>query len=367
MKLLFVTDAPMIGGSEVYLREMLPRLKARGLKPEAALPDLEGNRPIREALSASGVRVWTYKNLEQVPPDAHALVLASAWYPQNHVRFRQHFKPRPAILVHDQIEMQYPLGLGQVYRLGYSLLQAPNLRVARAVLTVSNWAKAFLEQTHRVPQVWAVPNGIDALKFSPVPDLERQALRQKLGMGRLTFLVSARMSPEKNHLVVMALAERFPQVDFWLVGTGELAKLWQGYARLRRLTNVHFLGRRGDMPDLYRAADGAIQPTLGENQSLATLEAMSSGLPVLTTNIQAQLEIVQDGVTGLLAPASVGAMTGQFRRLVEDAALRERLGLNARAFVLQRHTLEQCADRLSAAIQSVLAAEAQPTDFKANS
>lgn len=56
------------------------------------------------------------------------------------------------------------------------------------------------------------------------------------------------------------------------------------------------------MPELYRAADAVLLPTLGENQSLATLEAMASGLPVITTPIPAQAELIQDGLTGRLVP-----------------------------------------------------------------
>lgn len=360
MKLLFITDAPMIGGSEVYLREMLPRLQTRGLRVEAALPAREGNLPIREALSQAGVPVWAYRRLEELESTGYDLVLASAWYPQSHVRFRRYFKPRPAILVHDQIEMHYPLGLGRVYRFGYALLQAPNLRQARAVLTVSNWAKTFLEQTHRVRHVWAVPNGVDTSKFAPASPEDRQRLRERLGMHRMTFLVSARMSPEKNHLLVLGLAERFTEVDFWLVGTGELSSLWQNFARWRCLKNVFFLGRRGDMPELYRAADGAIQPTLGENQSLATLEAMSSGLALLTTDIPAQREIVEHERTGLLAPPQIGAMAQQLERIVQKPALRAELGRNARAFVLQQHTLDQCAERLCSSIEDLLQREQNP-------
>ena len=79
MRVLFLSDARRIGGSEVYLREMLPRVKALGLSPEAALPEAEGTLPVRRALEAAGIPVHAYRDLEALP-EAVDLVVASAWY-----------------------------------------------------------------------------------------------------------------------------------------------------------------------------------------------------------------------------------------------------------------------------------------------
>ena len=85
MRVLFLSDARRIGGSEVYLREMLPRVKALGLSPEAALPEAEGTLPVRRALEAAGIPVHAYRDLEALP-EAVDLVVASAWYPQSYRR-----------------------------------------------------------------------------------------------------------------------------------------------------------------------------------------------------------------------------------------------------------------------------------------
>lgn len=108
MRVLFLSDARRIGGSEVYLREMLPRVKALGLSPEAALPEAEGTLPVRRALEAAGIPVHAYRDLEALP-EAVDLVVASAWYPQSYRRFFARY-PRLVLLVHDQIEVFYPWG-----------------------------------------------------------------------------------------------------------------------------------------------------------------------------------------------------------------------------------------------------------------
>ena len=345
MRVLFLTDAKQIGGSEVYLREMLPRLKALGLEPEAALPLAEGNRPIREALLAQGIPVHAYQALNDLPRGFDRVV-ASAWYPQSYRAFFTHY-PRLTLLIHDQIEVFYPLGGRYLYRLGYRLLQVPNLKRAEAVITVSQWAARWLREVHGVEKVFAVPNGVDTERFRPPVPEEKKALRARYGLERYTVLVPARMSPEKNHLAVLLTARLLPEVDFLLVGTGELEGLWRKTAQVLRLRNVRFLGRREDMPELYRAVDAVLLPTLGENQSLATLEAMASALPVVTTPIPAQWELIEHGVTGLLVPPKPAFLS---KALQEALGSGLTLGEKARIVVLKHHTLEASAKALAEAL-----------------
>ncbi|WP_117236945.1 glycosyltransferase family 4 protein [Thermus sediminis] len=345
MRVLFLTDAKRIGGSEVYLREMLPRLKTLGLSPEAALPLAEGNRPIREALLKQGIPVHAYRTLKDLPRGFDRVV-ASAWYPQSYRAFFTHY-PRLTLLIHDQIEVFYPLGGRYLYRLGYRLLQVPNLKRAEAVITVSQWAARWLREVHGIERVFAVPNGVDTERFRPPLPGEKEALRARYDLNRYTVLVPARMSPEKNHLAVLLTARLLPEVDFLLVGTGELEGLWRKMAQVLRLQNVRFLGRREDMPDLYRAVDTVLLPTLGENQSLATLEAMASALPVVTTPIPAQKELIQDGYTGRLANPSPCELALTLKTLPST------LGKAARAWVLARHNLEQSALQLAQTLREV--------------
>jgi glycosyltransferase involved in cell wall biosynthesis len=347
VRVLFLTDAKRIGGSEVYLREMLPRLKNLGLSPEAALPLAEGNKPIREALLAQGIPVHAYQALKDLPqPQRFDRVVASAWYPQSYRTFFTRY-PRITLLIHDQIEIFYPLGGRYLYRLGYRLLQVPNLRRAEAVITVSKWAARWLREVHGVEKVFAVPNGVDTERFRPPAPGEKEALRVQYGLNRYAILVPARMSPEKNHLAVLLTARLLPEVDFLLVGTGELEGIWRKTAQVLRLGNVRFLGRREDMPELYRAADAVLLPTLGENQSLAILEAMASALPVVTTPIPAQEELIQNGVTGLLVSPRPSLLA---RALSEALKRGKTMGKLARGFVLEHHTLNASAEALTRAL-----------------
>ena len=344
MNLLFLTDAVTIGGSEVYLREMLPRLQARGHRVAAALPRVEGNRAIREQLQERGVWVHGYEALEEIPFNYDTLVM-STWFPHNHPRFRR-LPGRKVALVHDQLVVYYPQPLRWAYQTGYRTVQAPNLRAVDRVITVSHWATEYLARHYDVPGVVAVPNGINVDRFHPATPQERLELRQKYGFERFTVLVPARVSLEKNHWATLTAARLLPEMDFIVVGKGEFKWLLEPLSP----PNVHWWGTRHDMPDLYRAADVLLQPTLGENQSLATLEAMASGLAIVSSNIPAQRELIDHELEGLLVEPEGKAVAQALKRLAADPFLAATLGAGAREKVLNGHTLEQNADALEAAL-----------------
>jgi glycosyltransferase involved in cell wall biosynthesis len=68
-------------------------------------------------------------------------------------------------------------------------------------------------------------------------------------------------------------------------------------------------------------------PTLGDSLPIVIMEAMASSLPVITTNVGAIREEVDDGVTGfLIVPDDTGALIERTMRLVRDPALREKMG-----------------------------------------
>jgi len=344
-----VTDATQIGGSEVWLAEVLPRLLELGLEPFSAMPPAAATGPIRERLRRAGVPAFTYEKLEELPPAD--VYVVSTWAPPS-LRKMLARLPRPVYaLVHDQIEMFYPFGLRYLYRAGYHYWQAPLLRRADRVITVSSWAAGWLRRVHRVTEVRAIHNGVDLERFRPPAAGEREELKKSFGLSGRVALLPSRFALEKNQLAALLAVRGLEGVTLALAGTGPLYNPARRLARLLGVGNAVFLGHVSRMPELYRAADLLFFPTFGENQSLATLEAMASGLPVVTSNIPAQKELIDDGVEGWLAPPwpPRGLRARLLEALASEEALRE-AGRRARARVEARHTLERTASELAAAL-----------------
>lgn len=353
MRAGFLTDAKEIGGSEVWLAEVLPRLRTHGVEPLAAFPQGGKTGPIVQKLEDAGVPVVRYQSYQELPQVD--LWISSAWFPTN---FRQMLKalPRPHYaLVHDQVEIYYPLGLHRLYRLGYRTLKAPLLRQADGVITVSRWAAEFLAKVHRVPNVRYVKNGVDTKRFRPPEPGEKEALKKKFGLDGVVALLPARfaVSLEKNQITALLVARAIPNLTLAFAGEGPLLGATRKLARLLGARNVRFLGRVSNMPELYRAADIFFFPTLGENQSLATLEAMASGLPVLTSDIPAQRELLENRREGLLVPPKVREMAKALANLAAYPEWRAKMGLAARSKVVAEHQLDKTIEQLAALLQQI--------------
>lgn len=185
--------------------------------------------------------------------------------------------------------------------------------------------------------VEAVSCGIDLHRFTP-GRVSRTTARQRLGLpDRPTVAFVGRLDAEKHlHEAVEAVAAlRRSNVDVQLVlaGTGPLrGELAAQAAELG--ADVHFPGfvPDADLPLVYTAADVFVMPGVAELQSIATLEAMASGLPVVAADAVALPHLVRDGDNGYLyRPGDVTELTGHLRSLLADDLARRRMGHHSRS------------------------------------
>ena len=177
-----------------------------------------------------------------------------------------------------------------------------------------------------------VPNIVDIERFNnPAP---HRNLRRHL-------LVARNLEPiydnETAIRAFLAVHRKYPDATLTIAGSGPLAESLRSLANTLGLTYaIKFSGRldRDAMAKAYREADIAINPSLVDNMPNSILEAMASGIPVVSTNVGGVPFIVQDQDTALLVPPkSPDAMANAILRLIEDAALSEKLVDNGLAEV----------------------------------
>jgi glycosyltransferase involved in cell wall biosynthesis len=126
---------------------------------------------------------------------------------------------------------------------------------------------------------------------------------------------------------------------------------------------VTFAGARAapEVAALLRASDVFVWPAIDEAFGLAFLEAQACGVPVIGADTPGVASIVAAGATGLLPPpGDVAAFTEATRRLVQDAALRRRMGESAFDHVKRRHDLPVAAAQLDTILERVLARARTP-------
>jgi glycosyltransferase involved in cell wall biosynthesis len=147
--------------------------------------------------------------------------------------------------------------------------------------------------------------------------------------------------------------------DLLLAGDGpQRQDLEAQAAALGIQRRVRFLGVRGDVPDLLRAADIFTLTSVSEAASLTLMEAMAAGLPVVVTNVGGNPEIVRQGVDGLLVPRGDSAAAADaFLALLADAENARLMGQAARARAHERYRLDRTVsdyyERYAAAAQAV--------------
>ena len=185
--------------------------------------------------------------------------------------------------------------------------------------------------SHVPPQrLSVIPNGIDCERFARAAPADRLVLGIDPHMPTLLFV--GRLDPVKDLTTLLDAMGHLPEhcpAQLLIVGDGpDRARLEQRSIRLGLTGRVRFLGYRDDVPAILKAADIFVMPSLWEGFGLAALEAMAAGLPVIASRTSGLAELVLPGQTGLLVPSrDIPALAAAIVRLVQDAPLRERLGV----------------------------------------
>ena len=176
-----------------------------------------------------------------------------------------------------------------------------------------------------------VSNGVDLDLYSPGAADESLRSRYALPAGRPLILSVGRLSPEKRaDVLIEALATQdVADTVLALAGSGpDEGRLRELAARRGVAERVRFLGfiPGTDLPGLYRLADVFAIASEAELQSLVTMEAMASGLPVVAVNAGALGELVHAGENGFLArPGRAADVAGSLDLLCRDGGLRARM------------------------------------------
>lgn len=190
-----------------------------------------------------------------------------------------------------------------------ALCAGPRLRV----IANSGMVRDDLAFRYGLPPsaVHVVPNGTDLQRFRPPLPGERAALRAEFGLAPeaevALFLGTgyARKGLEATLRALALLASARPRLRLLVVGRERRPAFWRG--RARRLGVEHavlWLGPRSDPERLYRAADVLVLPTAYDPAANSTVEALASGLPVVTSSSNGAGEIL-DAATGSVLPAPV--------------------------------------------------------------
>ena len=211
-----------------------------------------------------------------------------------------------------------------------------------------------------------LPHGVDLTRFRPPATGEREQLRRTLGwpVDRPVVLFVGRLSVEKG---VNDLVRAWQQLDrgnavLVLVGPDMVGHPWDAGAPARAFVqqegladSVRFEGEAHDPAPFYRAADIFVQPSHFEALGNTALEAMASGLPVVSSGVGGLADFCLDGDTAILhEPRSPGSLAQAIARLLQEPNLRNRIAAAGRSLVSERFELMRLMAQYGSLIESVV-------------
>lgn len=173
--------------------------------------------------------------------------------------------------------------------------------------------------------------GLDVDKFQNVI-VDKKAKRDEIGISEEAFIILSvgELNKNKNHEVVIKAIAKLNnlQVHYVICGIGplksSLVKLSQELGVER---NIHLLGFRKDIDEIYKFSDVFAFPSLREGLGMAALEAMACGLPLITSNVHGIADYSINGVTGFKCnPSNVDEFKVAINKLLNDFELRVNMG-----------------------------------------
>ncbi|HUE84628.1 MAG TPA: glycosyltransferase family 4 protein [Vicinamibacterales bacterium] len=186
-------------------------------------------------------------------------------------------------------------------------------------------------------------SGVDLARFAPRPRGEGTVIailpaRMLWNKGVGEFVQTARLLRQAGVPVRCALAGMVDAESSFGIPQAQLEE-WA------REGTVEWWGDQADMPAVYARTDIVVLPSYyGEGLPKVLLEGAAAGRALITSDINGCREIVRDGENGFLVPVKdVEALAGAIRKLVEDRALREKMGAAGRRIVAEHFSVEQVA------------------------
>jgi UDP-glucose:(heptosyl)LPS alpha-1,3-glucosyltransferase len=223
-------------------------------------------------------------------------------------------------------------------------------------ITVSDCVADDISRLYGFPKERSlvVHNGFDPAEFGRTRSGTRERVREELGVppnAILLLLVANELGRKGLAVLLRAVAElQNPEVHVLLVGRADPTTYSHLIRELGLHDRFHYGGSRTDMGSIHHAADLFVLPTRYEAFCLAIVEALASGVPVITTDVPGARDLILDGVNGRLQrdPTSHGELATLLREALREEQFKT-WAANAAASV-EDHTWPRLLDRALEAI-----------------
>lgn len=227
------------------------------------------------------------------------------------------------------------------------------------LITINQEDYALAKKKIKAKKVAYVPGvGVDLTKYINV-EVDKATKLLEIGVpeNAIVLLSVGELNENKNHQVIIrAIAKlNVKTLHYVIAGQGSQQSCLEKLATsLGVKDQVHFLGFRKDVPQLCAVADIFCFPSCREGLGVASLEAMASGLPLLTSDVHGINDYSKEGLSGYkFSPLDVNGFATGIKRLMDNPDVGKRMGIHNREEV-KRYGFDIALCQLQALYQEVL-------------
>jgi len=349
-----------VGGAEELIRESLPLIEAEGF--EVTLWSLKAGGSLHEELCGDGARVRSLEGSSRWSPSVLGRLYAGLRRERFDLVHSHLFRANLAARLVGRaagipVIVNSHHGTDAWRQAWARGVERATAGLADRIVTCSESVRRSAVEEVGLPaeKVVAIPNGISTRRFADRG--QRDAVRTALGLAgdRPVLGTVARLDdPDKGIAVLVTAMDRVvsqvPQAICLVVGDGPMRSSLEAQAQRLGLGHVRFLGKQSQekLPEIYRtssvfvlaavhgdqAASGKKRPSASDLIHFGIpnviLEAMASGVPIVTTRMPALVEVFVDGETGVYVPErDPAALAAALEQLATAQARCARMGARA--------------------------------------
>lgn len=205
-------------------------------------------------------------------------------------------------------------------------------RITDVLITINKEDYARARKSFKAGRIeYVVGVGLDAVKYEK-PSIGRVEKRKQLGLEEDDFIIGSvgELNKNKNHETIIEAVYNLknPKMKYLISGEGPLRQELTRLIHKRDLTKqVLLLGYRADVQEINSVTDVFVLPSLREGLSVALMEAMACGLPVICSNIRGNRDLITHGQGGFLVePRDALGFQRSIKTLFENQVLRQKMG-----------------------------------------
>lgn len=200
------------------------------------------------------------------------------------------------------------------------------------LITINKEDYKMAKKSLKAKHIEYIPGvGIDIRKFnSLLSNRNFKRLEEEIPEEAFVILSVGELNRNKNHETVIKALKKIdnPNIFYLICGQGKLENYLKKLTHdLSIANNVKFLGYRNDIPDICAISDIFAFPSKREGLGLAAIEAMASGLPIITSNVHGILDYSINGKTGYNCnPEDIDGFVFSIKELMSDSEKRKKIG-----------------------------------------